>query len=108
MCPRELNTHRSKRATMEYCGRAGSKAESTMRGWRVRYFGVVEGNLVALRRSRTWIQLRKADAGHLPPDLIVPASSVSGWAEIPVPGMLAGMLALHLLDHPNGDWRKKF
>lgn len=41
-------------------------------------FGVVEGTLVALSRGRTWIRLRKADAGHLPPDLIVPTSSVSG------------------------------
>lgn len=38
LCPRELNTHRSKRATVEYCGRAGSKAESAIRGWRVRHF----------------------------------------------------------------------
>lgn len=79
-----------------------------MRGWRIRHFGVVEGTLEALSRGRTWVRLRKADAGHLPPDLIVSASSVSGWAQSPVPGMLTGMLALHLLDHPNGDWRKKF
>lgn len=28
LCPRELNTHRSKCATMEYRGQAGSKADT--------------------------------------------------------------------------------
>lgn len=86
----------------------GKLAPRLIRGQRVRYFGVVEGTLVTLSRGRRWIRLRKADVGHLPPDLIVPASSVSGWAENLVPGMLTGMLALHLLDPRKGDWPKKF